>query len=512
MTPALLPRPRFAEYLAGTVTWRSPLRVAVDAPWREVVAMFASDLRASVDWDVQLVQPGDPCDVEVRELPELGGEEYQLAIGAHALIEASSPRGLSYALTTLRQLGPRELWSESVTSLETIELPCLVLQDGPEFEWRGAHLDVARHFFDVATVCRHVDLLAAHRLNRLHLHLNDDQGWRVEVPGWPRLGGVASTRRSSPVGHSRDGVDDGVPHGGCFSVSDLELIRDHARRRQVEIIPEIDLPGHAQAVIAAHPELGNHPDEPLEVWTRWGVSEHVLNVSDKALAFADEVVSFVADLFPDSPVHIGGDECPTIEWEASDAARAAMAEHGFTTARELQGLFTERAAAALRRRGHEVVAWDEVLDAVVPAGTVIMAWRSVDKAIEAARRGLDVVMATMEYLYFDWLSSADPAEPVAVHDPPSVTTWEKVYGFSVTPLGLEPWLRHHVRGAQAQLWSEYIATRDQLDYMVFPRLCAFSEVVWGTATSESEFRERLSGHLERLAMMGVRFRNPQEGA
>lgn len=507
MTRALLPRPRFVDYLEGSVQWRSPLRVSVDAPWREVVATFADDLRRSVGWDVQFVQPSDPCDLEVRELPELGVEEYQLAIAERTIVEAGTARGLSYALTVLRQLGPLELWSESATPLEVIELPCLVLQDGPDFEWRGAHLDVARHFFGVETVCRLIDLLAAHRLNRLHLHLNDDQGWRVEIPAWPRLREVGSMRRSSPVGHNRDGVDDGVPHGGCYSVHDLATIREHARRRQVEIVPEIDLPGHAQAVIAAYPELGNHPGESLEVWTKWGISEHVLNVSDAALDFADDVVSFVGSLFPDSPVHIGGDECPTTEWETSDAALATMAEHGFARARQLQGLFTERMASTLRRSGHEVVAWDEVLDAGVPAGTVIAAWRGVDKALEAARRGLDVVMAPMQYLYFDWLSSEDAAEPVAVHESPSVTTWEKVYGFSVVPVDLEPWLRHHIRGAQAQLWSEYISTRDRLDYMAFPRLAAFSEVVWGTTTTEHEFRARLVEHQARLARMGVHSRD-----
>jgi hexosaminidase len=183
-----------------------------------------------------------------------------------------------------------------------------------------------------------------------------------------------------------------------------------------------------------------------------------------------------------------------------------MAAHGFTNARELQGLFTERVASALRRDGHEVVAWDEVLEAEVPPGTIIAAWRSSDKALEAARRGFDVVMAPMQYVYFDWLSSDDPAEPVAVHGAPNVTTWEKVYEFPVVPSELEPELRHHVRGAQAQLWTEYIATRDALDYMAFPRLAVFSEVVWGTTTTLLECRGRLEAHLDRLDAMGVKYR------
>ncbi len=505
MTRALLPRPRFAEFLDGTVTWRSPLRLAVDASWREVASTFADDIRRSVGFEVALVDSGAPCEIDVRMLPELGEEEYQLVVADVTTIDAATPRGLAYALTTLRQLGPSALWSESMMPLETIEIPGVVLQDGPEFEWRGAHLDVARHFFGVEAVCRMIDLLAAHRMSKLHLHLNDDQGWRVEIPGWPRLTGVGSFRRSSPVGHTRDDLEDGVAHGGYFTVSDLETIREHARRRQIEVIPEIDLPGHAQAVIAAYPELGN-VTAPLEVWTRWGISDHVLNVSDDALAFAEEVVTFVASLFPGSPVHIGGDECPTDEWERSELAHALMALHGFTHTRELQGLFTKRVARALQRDGHEVVAWDEVLDAEVPLGTIIAAWRSNDKGLEAARRGHDVVMADMQYLYFDWLNSDNPDEPISVHQVPYVTTWEKVYGFSVVPADLEPELRRHVRGAQAQLWTEYIATRDELDYMAFPRLCAFSEVAWGSTTTLSEFRGRLEEHLDRLRAMGVSYR------
>jgi hexosaminidase len=273
----------------------------------------------------------------------------------------------------------------------------------------------------------------------------------------------------------------------------------------VRIVPEIDLPGHAQAVLAAYPELGNGESAP-EVWTRWGISDHVLNVGTDALDFAEEAVLFVADLFPDSPVHIGGDECPTTEWETSELAAAVMAEHGFSDVRQLQGLFTRRMARALQERGHEVIAWDEVLDADVPNGTVIAAWRSTEKAVEAAERGLDVIVAPMQYLYFDWLSSDAPHEPVALTRPPHATTWERVYGFSVVPEALALPLYHHVRGAQAQLWTEYIATRDHLDYMTFPRLCALSEVVWGTTTSLEEFRTRLMDHLERLRAMGVHFR------
>jgi hexosaminidase len=505
VTRGVVPRPSFTESLVGTVTWRSPLRVRLsNDQWIPVMETFADDLASSVGWRLELVGESDECDLEIRLLPELDDEEYQLVVAPISSIDAGSASGLAHALTTLRQLGPAQLWSSAGESLDSFDLACAVIQDGPEFAWRGLHLDVSRHFFDVDVVCRLIDLLALHRMNRLHLHLNDDQGWRVEIPGWPRLSSVGATRSSSPVGHEDEGRDDHVAYGGFYRADDLAAIRAHGEKRFVQIVPEIDLPGHAQAVLAAYPELGN--GGAREVWTRWGISDHVLNVGAQALDFAEEAVLFVADLFPGSPVHIGGDECPTTEWESSELAALVMAEHGFVEVRELQGLFTRRMARALEERGHEVIAWDEVLDADVPTGTVIAAWRHADKAVEAAERGLDVIMAPMQYLYFDWLSSDEPDEPVALTRPPDVTTWERVYGFSVIPKTLAPALHHHVRGAQAQLWTEYISTRDHLDYMTFPRLCALSEVVWGTTTALEEFRPRLKDQLERLGAMGVQYR------
>jgi hexosaminidase len=218
------------------------------------------------------------------------------------------------------------------------------------------------------------------------------------------------------------------------------------------------------------------------------------------------VVRYVASLFPGSPVHIGGDECPTTEWAQSPSARAVMREHGFDQVDQLQGLFTRRLGAALRAGGHEVFAWDEVLDAEVPAGTIICAWRSVEKGVEAAHRGLDVVMAPMQHLYLDWLNSDTPDEPVAVAPVPFVTTWEKVYCFDVVPDGIDPTAAHHVRGAQVQLWTEYIDSVPRLDYMAFPRLSAFSEVAWGTSGDLGGFRKRLVDHLARLDAMGVTYR------
>ncbi len=505
MFPELLPQPRFVSGDSGAgVVLQSPLHVHAPAALADTVAVFASDLANAVGWDVRSSDEQSAI-IVVRVDESMPAEGFALRVDGRVDITVATATGLSYALTALRQLGPVELFGETLSPCPEWRLPGIDLVDEPRFEWRGCHFDVSRHFFDVATVCRMIDLIAMHRLNRLHLHLNDDQGWRVEIPAWPRLTTVGAYRSGSPVGHEDEKVQDSVPHGGFYTPADIASINAHAAKRHVQIMPEIDLPGHAQAVLAAYPEFGNG-DEPLAVWTHWGISHNVLNVEPATLDFAEEVVRYVASLFPGSPVHIGGDECPSDEWAASPSALAIMEANGFDTPGELQGLYTERLGAALQADGHEVVAWDEVLDADVLEGTIIAAWRNASKGVRAARRGLDTIMCPEQFLYLDVLNSDEPDEPVAISPLPRVTTWEKVYGFQVIPDELEPSLHHHVRGSQVQIWTEYIATRDHLDYMTFPRLSAFAEVVWGSATAVEDFRPRLERHLERLAARGVRFR------
>ncbi|HEV2427189.1 MAG TPA: family 20 glycosylhydrolase, partial [Acidimicrobiales bacterium] len=291
----LIPRPRVVEELGGATTWRRG--VVVDSPqWFEVAASFRRDVDATAD-------PGDGrarSSVSVRHDPALGPEEYRLTLDDGAVIEAGGLAGAAHAVTTMEQLINADARS---LGPETVDVPRVRIEDGPSFAWRGVHLDVARHFFSVEDVKRLIDQAAAHKLNHLHLHLNDDQGWRVEVPAWPLLTEVGAWRASSPQGRGPDAPDDGQRHGGFYSADDIAQIVDHAAARYVTIVPEVDLPGHAQAVLAAYPDLGNRPHHRLDVWTRWGISEHVLAPTDEALRFSAEVVGHVADLFPGSPVH-----------------------------------------------------------------------------------------------------------------------------------------------------------------------------------------------------------------
>ena len=506
MIDDLLPRPRTVAALGGTVHWRSPLTVSAPACFDAEVDAFARDLSRAVDWRVARVE--SDAALRVTRDASLAPESYRLVVGDPSTIAASDGAGLAHAFTTVRQLAPASWWSAVTAPTRSCELARVRIEDAPRFAWRGVHLDVARHFFDADVVCRLIDLLAAHRLSHLHLHLNDDQGWRVALAAWPRLTEVGAWRASTPIGHARDCRDDGIPYGGYYSEADVARLVAHAASRHVTLVPEVDLPGHAQAVLAAYPALANVA-EPLTVSTRWGISPHVLAPSPAALDFVEQVVGAVADLFPGSPVHVGGDECPTGEWALH--ARATLAAHGFADPRQIQGLFSARATAAVRARGREVLAWDEAREAPLDPSTIIVAWRDVGRAAEAARAGHDVVLAAQQYLYLDWANSADPSEPLAITRPPLATTWEDVYGVAAVLEELVASYGPRVRGAQAQLWTEYIAERPHLDYMAFPRLAAFAEVVWGVASSLEGFRPRLASHLARLDAAGVTYRPLDRG-
>jgi len=367
-------------------------------------------------------------------------------------------------------------------------------------------LDVARHFFPKSFIMKLIDLAAFHKFNLLHLHLTDDQGWRLPVERYPKLTEVGAWRRESPLGHYRDGRSDGTPHGGFYSKEDLGEIVAYAAQRFVTIVPEVDMPGHMQAAIASYPELGN-TGEPLEVYTNWGISEHVLNMQEPTLRFCTDVLEEVMDLFPSPYIHIGGDECPTAEWDASPAARTQAEALGLSGPTHLQAWFTAQMAQVLSARGRYLVGWDEVLEAGAPPGAVIMVWR-LDHAetapVQAAKEGHPVVMTPEQWCYFDWAYADDQREPLAIRPALSV---EQAYSFEPVRPGVPEESAHFVAGGQCQLWTEYVSSPRHAEYMYFPRACATAEALWSSGAKDwPGFESRLSAHLERLDAFGVNYR------
>lgn len=511
----MIPRPASAGSPAGSgssATLADDCVIACDPAVYQVGILLRSWLEGPAGWRVSLQT--DPPPDRQRNLiwlrldgQQAAGEGYRLAARDGVVtITGASPAGVFYGVQSLRLLLPPEFLRTAPAGharAAPVTIPAVQIDDRPRLAWRGAHLDVARHFMPRDWLLRLIDLLALHKLNVLHLHLTDDQGWRVEIERYPRLTDVGAWRRESVLGHSRDCRFDGTPHGGYYTKADLNEIVSYAASRFITVVPEIDMPGHMQAAIAAYPQLGN-TGEQLDVRCRWGISASVLSVDDATLEFCRDVLDEIAGVFPGPYVHIGGDECPTAEWEQSPGAQRRMAELGLTDERYLQGWFTAQMADHLRGQGKTVVLWDEALESGAPTGAVIMPWRSELAGRYAAAAGYQVVMAPQYWTYFDWAQAAGDAEPVAMH---ATTSLRRVHAFDPAPPDLGPAERDRVIGAQCQLWTEYVTTPQRAEYQYFPRLCAFAEVAWSSAAADyGEFEERLTSHLRWLDALGVNYR------
>ena len=448
----------------------------------------------------------DPLGEAVRDVVEnLDAAEYRIEItGEGARLTAGSEDALRHAETTYAQL----VEAAEPAGGGQVAVPLAHVADAPRFGWRGMMLDVARHFMPKEFVLQIIDVLALHRLNVLHFHLTDDQGWRVEIEAYPRLTEVGAWRAESMVGRMSHGQTefeyDGTRHGGFYTKADLREIVAYAAERGITVVPEIDLPGHMQAAIAAYPELGNHPDQQLSVRQVWGISDDVLNVNDATVEFVKTVLREVLDIFPGEYVHLGGDECPSVQWAESDEAQKRQAELGLDEPGQLQGWFTAQVAEVLAEEGRRLVGWDEMVETDCPKDAVIMAWRSAQRGEVAAKAGHQVVMAPCESVYFDYYQGDPATEPLAIG---GNIPLEKVYDFEVIPAALSDAEEALVIGTQCQIWTEYMEGPEQVGYMLLPRLSAFAERAWGSPkVSYAEFLGRLRPHLERIEALGLNHR------
>lgn len=515
--PSLVPAPAHLAPGGGRPTiLRGPLALAAPAALEHEARWLARALEAGTGWAVSAVPQGDAATIVLATDPSLAAAgrppgAYRLTVGDGVVtIVGDGPAGVFYGGQTLRQLLPARTLRRAPSGPPTdpVTLEPLVVEDRPRFAWRGVHLDVSRHFMPKGFVLDLIDAAALHKCNMFHLHLTDDQGWRVPIDGYPRLVDVGAWRQESPAGHKRDRRSDGVPHGGFYSKDDLREIVAFAAERHVTVVPEVDMPGHMAAAIAAYPELGGGTRPPA-VWTRWGVCTQVLNLEEQTVRFCTDVIDEVLDLFPGPYFHMGGDECPTVEWSRSERGRALMAAEGYRRPRQLQGWFTRRIADHVASRGRTLVGWDEVVEGGAPEGTVVMAWRSLEAAVAAAAAGHPVVLTPEHPLYFDWAYSDDGREPLAIRG--AIST-EDVYRFDPLLPALAGEHRSRVLGAQCQLWTEYVQTPRRAQYQYFPRLCAFAETVWseaptdGSPRDERTFERRLVHHLERLDALGIEYR------
>lgn len=430
------------------------------------------------------------------------------------VITGGSPAGVFWGAQTLRQLlGPAAFRRAPVHPDMTYGVPHQTIHDAPRFGWRGLMLDVARHFMPKEGVLRYLDLMAAHKLNVFHFHLTDDQGWRVEIERYPKLTEIGSWRARTKFGHRASPLWDDKPHGGYYTQDDIREIVAYAAERHITVVPEIDVPGHSQAAIAAYPELGNTDvidTNSLSVWDTWGINPNVLAPTDNTLRFYEGVFEELLELFPSEFIHVGGDECLKDQWKQSATAQARIEELGLADEDELQSWFIGHFDKWLSARGRRLVGWDEILEGGLADGAVVSSWRGYEGGITAARAGHDVVMCPEQHVYLDWRQAPGEDEPVPIAH---VRTLEDVYRFEPVPEQLGEDEARHVLGAQANVWTEVMEDHARVDYQTFPRLAAFAEVAWSALPAPAErdfadFERRMAAHYPRLDALGVAYRPP----
>ena len=404
-------------------------------------------------------------------------EAYEISITPTQItIKGADAAGVFYAIQTLRKSLP--LGSQQGGG---VLLPSGKISDCPTFAYRGMHLDPCRHFIDLDSVKIYLDMMALHNMNQFHFHLSEDQGWRIEIKKYPELTQIGAWRNGTVIGHNGN-LYDTIRHGGYYTQDELRDLIQYAAERHINIIPEIDLPGHMQAALACYPQLGC-TGGPYEVWRRWGVSEDVLCAgNEEAMRFAEDVLNEVMDLFPSPYIHIGGDECPKVRWEKCPKCQKKIKELGikgdgrYAAEYYLQSYVMNRMARVVEARGRRVIGWDEILEGNVSESAIIMSWRGIEGGIEAAQKGHDVIMAPCSHLYFDYYQSEDIAnEPMCIGGYLPV---ERVYGFQPLPLELTPEQQKHIIGVQANIWTEYIASFRHVQYMAMPRMDALAELQW----------------------------------
>lgn len=414
-------------------------------------------------------------------------EGYRLTVTPEGIeLAGATEAGVFYGVKTLRKSIP------AVAEGMNIELPAVTINDYPRFAYRGMHLDVSRHFFPADSVKKYIDILALHNMNTFHWHLTDDQGWRIEIKKYPELTKIGSQRKQTVIGHN-SGEYDGKPYGGFYTQDEIRDVIAYAKERFITIIPEIDLPGHQQAALATYPELGC-TGGPYDVWQQWGVSEDVICAgNEKSMQFLEDVLSEVIDLFPSEYIHIGGDECPKIRWKTCPKCQARIKAEGIKgdkkhSAEEyLQSSVISQMEKFVESKGRHIIGWDEILEGGLAPNATVMSWRGVDGGIEAAKQHHNVIMTPNTYLYFDYYQSTDTEnEPMAIG---GYLPLERVYSLEPTA-GIPDEYKKYVIGVQANLWTEYIPTFSQVEYMVMPRMAALAEVQW-TDPSKKEYQSFL---------------------
>lgn len=508
-THSIIPEPVSIEMESGTFTITPKTSILFASPSNELsklADLLAERLRsATPPGSVNHHLPKRNY-ILLKLTPEAHGhpEGYEMVVDKESItISAVNGKGIFYGIQTLFQLLPAEFEkSEPGKTHINRKVPICSVKDYPRFPYRGMHLDVSRHFFPVEFIKKYIDLMSVYKYNNFHWHLTDDQGWRLEIKKYPLLTEIGSMRTSSPIGRSETG--DHIPYGGYYTQDEAREIVEYARQRYINVIPEIEMPGHSLGALAAYPEL-SCTGGPFEVWTQWGVADDILCAgNDEVFHFLEEVLTEVMNIFPSKYIHIGGDEAPETRWEKCTRCQKRMAGEGLKDAYELQSYFIRRMEKFLNQNGRQIIGWDEILEGGLAPGATVMSWRGMEGGIEAAKLGHDVIMTPGAPCYLNHYQGSVAEEPLAIG---GYNPIKNVYRFEPVPAILSPQESKHILGAQANLWTEYIAEPDLAEYMVYPRALALAEVNWTPKTNRNwdHFSIRLVKHFDLLEARGINF-------
>ncbi|HET8866227.1 MAG TPA: beta-N-acetylhexosaminidase [Gracilimonas sp.] len=492
---------------------QTSITLSEDSEELNFLGEYIADMVYSATWydhevSVSNTEPNSGIYLQLTSNTDFGNEEgYKLEVDTSLVtISASTTAGLFYGIQTLRQLFPAAIEHEKPSLApndQEWKIPAVEITDYPRFEYRGMHLDVARHFFPVEFVKKYIDLLAMHKMNRFHWHLTEDQGWRIEIKKYPRLTEISAWRDSTLIGNYGSGNYDNVRHGGFYTQEEIKEVVAYAAERQVTVIPEIEMPGHSSAVLAAYPEFGCFDKEYI-VQSTWGVFEDIFCPKEETFDFLEDVLTEVMELFPSTYIHIGGDEAPKKQWEESEIAQEVIEREGLKDEHELQSYFIRRIETFLNENGRQIIGWDEILEGGLAPQATVMSWRGEDGGIEAAKMGHDVIMTPNGSNYFDHYQADPENEPIAIG---GFTTLKDVYHYEPVPEELTEEEAKYILGSQGNVWTEYMHSGDKVEYMAYPRVSALAEVVWSPAENRDwlNFWARLQTHFQRLDILGVNY-------
>ena len=499
--PSIIPKPLSQKIGNGSFIFNNDVAIVSEPKLQEVSNYFTLYLKDNYNFELSNNNSTKKITFKIDDSIN-NDEGYELNVSKNDItIKSKHAKGAFYAVQSLIQLLPLP------SDLNSFKILCLRIKDQPQFTYRGMHLDVGRHFFSVDFIKKYIDLMARLKMNTFHWHLTEDQGWRIEIKKYPKLQEIAAFRKETLIGHYNDQPHqfDGKPYGGFYTQEQIKEVVAYAKTRQVTIIPEIEMPGHSQAAIAAYPELGCSGKQ-VEVATKWGVFDEVYCPKESTFKFLEDVIDEVVALFPGKYIHIGGDEAPKTNWKNCEYCQKLIKKEGLKDEHGLQSYFIARMEKYINTKGKQIIGWDEILEGGLAPNATVMSWRGTSGAVQAAKEGHDVILTPGSHCYFDHYQSENENEPLAIG---GFLPLEKVYHFNPIPEELSEEESKYVLGAQGNVWTEYMQTEKQVEYMAFPRAIALSEVLWSSPKHKnySDFIHRLEQYQKRLDQLEVNYAN-----